>query len=983
MNQHQPSPEALSSIDQLILEKGRVLWEAMHDQSPGIFDAGFWQTRLLDWTMRDDDFRADLFRFVDILPCLKSGAQVSSHIKELLLRKERDLPAIMKAALRAASGGLASGLVSEALRASVVEMAGRFIAGRNASEALPALQKLRSEGVLITLDLLGEMAHSRTEAERYLQRYHELIDTLSAHWPKSGDERANISIKLSGLVPHVQSHHLKQSVRQHVETLRPLLRHAMEKGVFVYFDMEEWERHEITFSTFETLLAEKEFASCPYFGIVVQAYLKSADKDLQRCLKLVQSRHCPIAVRLVKGAYWDMEVLRARRCGTECPVFEDKASTDQNYEKLSRFLLTHHRDLFPAFASHNLRSLLHAIVVAEELGLSRENFEIQMLYGMAEPERRVLTEQGFRLRVYVPIGELLTGMAYLVRRLLENTSNSGFLRLTHHDHRDMRVMLNRPVPATHTHSDGKPGFRPCALTDWADPETIQRFASAIDHVSRKFPLNIEPVISGKPVRTGELWRREDPSNTTNIVSLTHFAGVSDTHRAIEAAACASSKWRNTPLHERRRMLEKLGELLQGCRQQLAALQCFEVGKSWVEADADVVEAIDFCRYYAWRAGVELSPEAQGHLPGEDNRLAYEGRGVCAVIAPWNFPLAILCGMAGAALVSGNPVILKPAEQACASAQALFELMLEAGFPNDVVHFLPGRGEEVGLTLVEHPDVATIAFTGSLAVGQTILEKCAGLGAIQGFYKKVICEMGGKNAIIVDQDADLDEALSGILHSAFGFAGQKCSAASRLIVHVDRYAELTERLVAAMAGLRVGPASDPACMVPPVIDAEACERLRKCLEHLPSGTQVLFSGEVPQNGYYVSPTLLEVNRPDHPLMQKELFGPILCAIPAADFSTALQIANDSPYALTAAVYSRLPSHLERARRELRVGNLYLNRNCTGAVVGRQPFGGFKLSGVGLKAGGPQYLTQFCHPRLVSENTVRRGFTPDLGGEPSSS
>jgi RHH-type proline utilization regulon transcriptional repressor/proline dehydrogenase/delta 1-pyrroline-5-carboxylate dehydrogenase len=366
----------------------------------------------------------------------------------------------------------------------------------------------------------------------------------------------------------------------------------------------------------------------------------------------------------------------------------------------------------------------------------------------------------------------------------------------------------------------------------------------------------------------------------------------------------------------------------------------------------------------------------GALPGEINTLTYEGRGLCAVIAPWNFPLAILCGMTTAALVSGNAVLLKPAEQANAIAHAFHQHALAAGIPPEILAFLPGDGAVIGDALVRHPDIAQIAFTGSREVGTVILEQAAKIVPGQSMIKRGVCEMGGKNAIIIDDDADLDEAIAGVLASAFGYAGQKCSACSRVIVLRNVYENFVHRLASATKAYVPQSAVEPGCLLPPVIDETSFHKLQDVLNNPGPDVSVIYRGVVDGPGWFIPPAIFEVTDPLHPLMQREFFGPILTLFVARDFSHALEVANLSDFALTGAVYSRSPENLQRAREEFRVGNLYLNRPCTGALVHRQPFGGFKMSGAGTKAGGPGYLLNFTEMRVCTENTMRRGFAPEI-------
>ena len=409
-----------------------------------------------------------------------------------------------------------------------------------------------------------------------------------------------------------------------------------------------------------------------------------------------------------------------------------------------------------------------------------------------------------------------------------------------------------------------------------------------------------------------------------------------------------------------------------------AWQIFETGKSWAEADADVAEAIDFMEYYG-REMLRLgAPFRLGDIPGEDNRYFYQPRGVALVIAPWNFPLAISAGMASAALVAGNTVLYKPSSVSAVNGWQLCSLFREAGVPEGVFNFIPGRGDLVGEWLAGQPEVDLIAFTGSRDVGLGLIEGAARRTPGQRSVKRVIAEMGGKNAIIVDSDADLDQAVAGVLQSAFGYQGQKCSACSRVIVLAGCYDRFVERLAEAVKGIVVGPPEDPACFMGPLIEAKARERVERYIELARREGAILAQGEAPSEGFYAPPTMVGNLPPASALLREEIFGPLLAVIRAESMDDALTLANDSDYALTGGLFSRSPAHISQVLREFSVGNLYINRGITGAIVGRQPFGGFRLSGVGSKAGGPDYLLQFLEPRVATENTMRRGFVPEVLG-----
>jgi RHH-type proline utilization regulon transcriptional repressor/proline dehydrogenase/delta 1-pyrroline-5-carboxylate dehydrogenase len=458
--------------------------------------------------------------------------------------------------------------------------------------------------------------------------------------------------------------------------------------------------------------------------------------------------------------------------------------------------------------------------------------------------------------------------------------------------------------------------------------------------------------------------------------------VAQARDAVTLLAKSFPAWRDQPVARRAAVLEKAADLMAARRDELSGVIIRESGKTWREADADVCEAIDFCRYYAREAMPLFERRRLGRFVGELDEVMHEPRGVCAVISPWNFPLAICCGMTVAALVTGNPVAVKPAEQTPGIARMLCDILWQAGTPREVLAFLPGPGESVGAALVRDPRVALIAFTGSKAVGLDIVKACGDCGPDQPFVKHVVCEMGGKNAVIVDASADLDEAVLAVRQSAFGFSGQKCSACSRVIVVESAHDQFLHRLVEATRCLTVGDPTLPGTDIGPVIDADAARKIREYVEIGAKEGKLELQLPVPEGleakvgKPFVGPAIVSGIRPEHRLANEEIFGPVLAVMKARDFDEALAMANATQYKLTGGIFSRKPAHLERAKREYRVGNLYINRGITGALVGRQPFGGFGMSGLGSKAGGADYLQHFTVPRAICENTMRRGFAPGL-------
>jgi len=500
--------------------------------------------------------------------------------------------------------------------------------------------------------------------------------------------------------------------------------------------------------------------------------------------------------------------------------------------------------------------------------------------------------------------------------------------------------------------------------------------TAIQELRRKMGQRHPLVINNKPVQPREWLPSLNPADQTEIIGHAAQATVADAENALTAARAAQPKWARTLVEQRAALLERVADLIRRDKTALTALEILEAGKNWTEADADVAEAIDFCNYYAADMREFRLPQRTQPVMGESNFQHWWPRGVGVIIAPWNFPLAILTGMAAAAIVAGNTVILKPSDQTPVIGARLMELFIEAGLPSGVANLLTGPGSTVGAHLVAHPQIDFIAFTGSKEVGLRIWETAGRTLPGQANLKKVICEMGGKNCLIVDSDADLDEAVTGALISAFGYQGQKCSALSRLIVLAENYDRFMERLIAAADSLRVGPVEIPGNIIGPVIARDAQKRILAVIEAGKAEAKLAWQGNVPTdpNACYVPPTIFTEVPAKSRLFREEIFGPVLAVSRARDFGEALALANNSEFGLTGGIYSRSPVNIDRAKAELMCGNLYINRPIAGAIVERQPFGGFKMSGGGTKAGGREYLQNFLVPRVISENCLRRGFAP---------
>src|SRR5881396_1709194 len=997
----------MTAVQNEIERRGSRIFELVDKHPEPLFSkAGLYQ-RLMALSMRDEQFKVQLFRFVDVLPSLRGSSEIIEHLDEYF--SDNGFGPLVDAGVRLAR--IVPWVSGPLLRWNVSGMARQFIAGRNPDDVMATLRKRRAQKIGFTVDLLGEAVVSEADADKYAARYLDLLERLAQetkNWTDPLGKNSelfpvvNLSVKLSALYSQMNPADPADAIAHLAPKLRPFLRRARELGAFINFDMESYAHKNTTLELFKTILIEDEFKDWPHAGIVIQAYLRDSEADLRELIDWGRTRGTRFAVRLVKGAYWDYETTKSLQNGWACPVYFQKPQSDANFETLTRLLLENESIVTAAFGSHNVRSIAHAQALAEEFGIDRSRFEFQLLYGMAGPIKRALVEMGYRVREYCPVGELLPGMAYLVRRLLENTSNEGFLRAKFAENVSAKELLRDPTelikpavagigdPGGSASADGKNStsldiasadvYRNSPLVNFAYKDSQEKMQGALREVRKRFGEKYPLVIGGEKVWTDQLTPSVNPSAPDEIVGYGSEAGIPEAERAVKAAREAFGKWSRTSVEERARLLERAADIMERRRYELSAVEVFEVGKPWNEADADIREAIDFCRFYADQIRRLGRPKLTQRVPGEESYHHYWPRGVAFVIAPWNFPIAILCGMTSAGVVTGNTVIMKPSEQSIVCGAMLMQVFEEAGVPSGVLNFLSGHGSVIGAHLVDHQDIDLIAFTGSREVGLKIWESAGITRPGQRELKRVICEMGGKNAMIVDSDADLDEAIVDSIYSAFGYQGQKCSALSRLIVLEENYERVMERLLAAAASLRVGNPEEPGITVGPVIDETAYRRIQEIIERGKSEATLAFQAtNIPEKGYFIPPTIFTGVRPEMTLSQCEIFGPVLSVLKVRDLDEAFNVANGTDYALTAGFFSRSPDNIERVKARLEAGNVYINRSCTGAIVGRHPFGGFKMSGSGTKAGGEDYLLNCLVPRVVTENTSRHGFAPEQSPE----
>ncbi|MHC4218727.1 MAG: proline dehydrogenase family protein [Planctomycetota bacterium] len=971
------------ALERHIHEVGASFLEDTQRHRSGVLSTAFWSQKLIDWAMKDEAFKVQLFRFVDAFPMLRTPQQIHDHLADYLAQPGVTPPPGMGLGLKA--GGLLKGTFAKTVSGQITSMAERFIAGTDAMSALPMLEKLWSKGIGFSVDLLGEACVSNAEADVYQKKYLDLVTTLPRHtanWPANerlendhlgAVPRTNVSIKISSLFARTDPVDFEGSIAGLMDALRPVLEAARDNNVLINFDMEFFAYKDLTLELFMRCCEAVDFTA----GIAMQAYLRSGDDDARRIIEWSKRTGRVVSVRLVKGAYWDFETIHAEQMGWPVPVWSRKPETDASFERMSAAFI----DAIPrepgeggvnlAFGSHNLRSIAAGLARLERRELPPAALDLQFLHGMADEIKAAAVERGLRVREYVPVGEMIPGMAYLVRRLLENTSNESWLLASSVGEVDTEALLASP----HRSYDNDPG--------------VERITGAPER--HQLSAAVPGVGDGRPFFTESHHDFADPKQraafaaairTAVVPSVPNDATPEDADEALGRAVEAGREWRDAAPRTRSGALVAAAAIMRRRRDELSGIEIREAGKTWREADADVCEAIDFCEYYA-RVAVNLfEPNRLGSFIGELDEVFYQPRGVAVIVSPWNFPLAICCGMTTAALVAGNATLVKPSRQTPGIARVMCEILWEAGVPRDALHLMAGPGSTMGAFMIRDPRVGVIAFTGSKEVGLDIIQAAGTTPPGQTHVKKVIAEMGGKNAVIVDASADLDEAVIGVRDSAFGYCGQKCSACSRVVVVDTAYDQFLSRLVESTKTLVIGDPMEPGSDMGPVIDESAARTIREYIEigkqegRQETDIQVPPGLEEKIGKPYIAPHIFSGIETRHRLFNEEIFGPVLSVIRVKDFDEAIDVANAAEYKLTGGVFSRKPAHLEQARREFRVGNLYLNRGITGALVGRQPFGGFGMSGVGSKAGGEDYLHQFVEPRSVTENTMRRGFAPGL-------
>jgi RHH-type proline utilization regulon transcriptional repressor/proline dehydrogenase/delta 1-pyrroline-5-carboxylate dehydrogenase len=874
-----------------------------------------------------------------------------------------------------------------ALKQAMALLAGHFVMGATIEEALQHRQREENRDYRFSFDMLGEAALSTADAERYFQAYLHAIRTIAA--TAAGDrDTPGVSVKLSALHPRCEYAQRERVLAELVPRLGLLADEAAAAGIGLTVDAEEADRLELTLEVFEAVfLADRKREG---FGLAVQAYQKRALPVLDWLADLARAGGRRIPVRLVKGAYWDTEIKRAQIQGLEgYPVFTRKAATDVSYLACVRRMFANLDAFYPQFATHNA----HTVAYILEAAGGSHDFEFQRLYGMGNALYREIVgpdKPNPPCRVYAPVGHHRELLPYLVRRLLENGSNSAFVNRLADERLSPAELVADPVAEvrgrnyaphpriplpTRLYGEAR---RNSAGLSFGEPAALAALDRDMeDALARAW--DAAPLVGGKPL-AGRARPVSDPADRRRIVGAVTEADDWAVEEALAIAAEGAPAWNGLAAEARAERLERAAELLEEHRAALMALCVREGGKTVPDALAEVREAADYCRYYAHLARRDFARPLKLPGPaGETNELYLAGRGVFACISPWNFPLAIFTGQVAAALAAGNGVIAKPAGQTPLTAMLATRLLLEAGIPGEALQLLPGEGRKVGMKLIADPRIHGVAFTGSTETAQMINRA---LAAREGPIPPLIAETGGQNAMIVDSSALPEQVVADVIQSAFNSAGQRCSALRVLFLQEEIAPRILDLMMGALGELRIGDPARLATDIGPVIDEAAREALAQHAERMGREGRLLYKAALPpetDHGSFFAPQVFEIDRLD--LLHREVFGPILHVIryPADAIDQVIDAINATGYGLTLGMHSRIDESVEHLRKRARVGNLYVNRNMIGAVVGVQPFGGEGLSGTGPKAGGPHYLHRFAVERTFTVNTMAVGGNASLLAE----
>jgi RHH-type proline utilization regulon transcriptional repressor/proline dehydrogenase/delta 1-pyrroline-5-carboxylate dehydrogenase len=901
-------------------------------------------------------------------------------------KAESKLQGALKTLINRSSEGMVRAAVEKAMRI----MSKQFVMGRTIKEALKRAQKKEAVGYRYSYDMLGEAALTTNDALRYFNAYSAAIEEIgsSSHTMSNIYVKPGISIKLSALHPRYQEAQREQVLRDLVPMLLKLALLSKKYDIGMTIDAEESERLDLSLDVIEKVFNDESLDGWNGFGVAVQSYQKRAFYVLDFLAELARNKKRRMMVRLIKGAYWDSEIKKTQMQGlNEYPVFTRKVFTDVSFQACAKKLLTMTDAIFPQFATHNAYSVA---LIMNLVGEYRD-FEFQCLHGMGnELYQQVVPEGtlGIACRIYAPVGSHEDLLPYLVRRLLENGANSSFVNRIVDEKAPVSSLVENPVikaldllPKMNQNIPLPADiFLPNRLNskgiDFSNRAEIARLQSELMDFNA-LTWHAKPLGLGKRRAKESFHDVFSPIKSSQKIGQVEHASELDVETALSKALELFPLWSNAPVSQRAECLLKFADSLEAHLPQFLMLATLEAGKTMGDGVAEVREAADFCRYYATQAKIlQQQPVKLTGYTGELNELSYHGRGVVLCISPWNFPLAIFAGQVVAALVTGNCVIAKPAQQTPLIAALAVELLLKAGVPEGVIQLMPGKGSTIGQALVSDNRISAVIFTGSTETAASINQTLATRG---GPIIPFIAETGGQNSMIVDSSALLEQVVGDVMISAFGSAGQRCSALRVVYVQEEVYPRFISLLKGAMAQLVLGDPLYLSTDIGPVIDKNSLETLKSHVLAMLQKYELIYQCELPKecaDGYFMPPTAIAID--DINALEREVFGPVLHVISyqKKQLDNVIGQINGTGYGLTLGIHSRINDTIEYIKARIHVGNCYVNRSMIGAVVGLQPFGGEGLSGTGPKAGGPNYLLRLCHERTFTVDTTAAGGNASL-------
>jgi RHH-type proline utilization regulon transcriptional repressor/proline dehydrogenase/delta 1-pyrroline-5-carboxylate dehydrogenase len=889
-------------------------------------------------------------------------------------------------------------VIRQAMGRAMKILGKQFVIGENLSAAMKVAHKFDDQNFRFSYDMLGEGARTASDATRYFEGYKTALQALADGEQEDTQSdapanRSGISIKLSALHPRYELAQSDRCITPLTNKLIELCEIAAKANIGLTIDAEEVARLDPSLKIIENICLQPQFSTWRGFGLAVQAYQKSAAAILDHVISLARTYDRHLQVRLVKGAYWDTEIKHAQVEGyANYPVFTRKSNTDLSYLRCAQKLLKNRDVLYPMFGTHNAHTVAAILEMAKLYEHDdKKSFEFQKLFGMGDAlYNLVANDEDITVCVYAPVGPYEDLLPYLVRRMLENGANSSFVNQIYDktfepaDIADDPVVKSARRTVKHHPNISLPkdiyGVRRLNSKgfDFDDPDAVKVLLKSISGQYIQKSYKAAPILNGKKQKGVTVTEVTNPVNQKDVVGKVTSTALSSVDDIISAAQTGQKIWSSTAPQVRAKTLEKIANKLEENETELMALCVREGGRTLKDAHAEIREAVDFCRYYAMRGMIDFNPVGRTLVSptGESNIFRFKSRGIFVCISPWNFPIAIFTGQIVAALMAGNAVIAKPAEQTNLIGCLITRLMHEAGVPPEVLSFAPGDGQ-VGAALVERDEIAGVAFTGSTEVAKIINQS---LAAKEGAIPKLIAETGGQNAMIVDSSALTEQVVDDVMLSAFGSAGQRCSAC-RILYLQDEIADKTILMLqGALAELRVGDPSDLSSDIGPLIDEEALMIVQKHKSAL-SGfghklAEAPLDNQLKAAGNFFAPAIFEIDSLN--ALEREIFGPILHVIryKASDIDAVIDEINDTGYGLTFGIHSRIDSFIDDVSSRIHAGNVYVNRGTIGAVVGVQPFGGRGLSGTGPKAGGPYYLHGFATEQVISTDTTAAGGNASL-------